>query len=396
MNPSNSPIFVQKTLIKDHSLGSNQITDIFNDADTHFQEAEEWYEQGLYYTSTSKSFQSLIDSRFVSYACEYFRSDDEQEYIQSLLDETTSLYSNKSDEAKNAEINGTISLQCVGAAQKRVSDANSYISDAKSSFNNNDYLTALYKIAYALERSESVGWWLRIASYFNDSGEINNTILTNLVEEYIEDAQQSITYSSVILQELGKTSQYVTDAEALLNSARDDKDGGYPAAALFEVLEALARANLALELVDGVTDDKIERARESASNSISESTSRGIEPVLAVSYYEYGQSLANESAFDDAIVYYKYSDLIAGALGFTSICKEQSSRYVGIPEMGSPVWRYGFFRYEYIIFFFTIGSLAGLGLGLIIGGISSKKQKKKYFYKQWMPRSIEDYYKKHK
>ena len=373
----------------------NQITDIFNDADTHLQESREWYEQEVYYTSTSKSFQSLIESRFVSYACKYFDSDNEQEYIVSLISEANSLYGNKSNEAKNAEINGMISLQCVGAAQKRASDANSYISDAQSSFASNDYLTALYKIAYAIERSESIEWWLRISSYFNDSGNMNNTILTNLAEEYIEDAQQSITYSEVILQEMGSSSQYLSDAESLLNSARSDKENGYYAAALFEALESLVKANLALELADGISDDKIQRARESASSSISESRSRGIEPVLAVSYYEYAQSLANESALDSAIVYYKYSDIIAGISGFTSICKDQSSRYVGIPERSSPAtWRYKMFDYEYLLFFFIFGGISGLGLGLIIGSILSRKDKEKHYYEHWTPRSIEDYYKK--
>ena len=46
---------------------------------------------------------------------------------------------------------------------------------------------------------------------------------------------------------------------------------GYSAAALFGSFESLVKANLALELVDGVTKDKVERARERASASITES-----------------------------------------------------------------------------------------------------------------------------
>ena len=117
---------------------------------------------------------------------------------------------------------------------------------------------------------------------------------------------------------------------------------------------------------------------------------------MAVSYYEYAQSLANESSLDSAIAYYKYSDIIAGVSGFTSISGEQSSRYVGIPELSSPVWRYGLFNYEYVLFFMMSAGLVGLGLGLIIGSLLSKRQRKKDFYEHWMPRSIADYYKKNK
>ncbi|UCD13175.1 MAG: hypothetical protein JSW60_06345 [Thermoplasmatales archaeon] len=373
----------------------NQVTDVLNNAKNNLLESQDWFEQELYYTSTSNSFQSLIDSHFVSYACDYFSSDDKDVYVMFLLSETKKLHNDNSELAKNAEINGMISLQCVGAAQKRASDADVYISDADDSYQNNDYLTALYKIAYAMERSNSVEWWIDISSSFNDTGEINVSTIRDLAGEYIEDAQQAIVYSSIILQELGKLSSYLDEAEELLEAARDDKDKGYPAAALFETLESLVKANLALELVDGITDDKIERARESASASISESRDRGIEPVLAVSYYEYAQSLVDDSSFDSAIVYYKYSDLIAGTLGFTTTGGGHSSRYTGIPEITTSIWERGISRYSnYFILFTIIGGIGGLGLGILIGGMSSKKRETHYDYK--LQRSIKDYYKKQK
>ncbi len=373
----------------------NQVTDILNNAEQNLQESQDWYEQELYYTSTSNSFQSLIDSHFVFYACEYFGTDDKDGYVKFYLTETRNLLNDKSELAKNAEINGMISLQCIGAAQKRASEAEVHISDANHSYQTSDYLTALYKIAYAMERSNSVEWWIGIASSFNDTGEINASAIRDLAGEYIEDAQQAIVYSSVILQEMGKSSSYLNEAEDLLEAARDDKEKSYPAAALFEALESLVKANLALELVDGITEDKVERARESASASISESRDRGIEPILAVSYYEYAQSLVNGSSFNSAIVYYKYSDLIAGALGFTSTCGGHSSRYIGIPEMNISIWERGIIRYSnYFIIFTIIGGIGGLGIGIFIGGMSSKKRKYQYSSEHEVQRSINDYYKK--
>ena len=257
----------------------NQVTDFLNDAEETLLESEDWFDQGVYYTSTSKSFQSLINSHFVLYACQYFNSEDKEKYVNSLLHEAEEFNTNKSDLAKNADVNGTISIQCIGAAQKRASDAESYLSGAKSSYQNGDYLTTLYEISYAMQRSKSIEWWIGISSYFNDTGEIDEGELEHLAEEYIEDAQQAAIYSEVILGEMGETSRYLADAENLLATSRDNKEKGYPAAALFEALEALAKANLALELVDGATEDKIDRYKESASSSISESRMRGIEPV---------------------------------------------------------------------------------------------------------------------
>jgi len=374
----------------------NQVKNFVQNAADLLGESENAYKQGFYYSSTSKSFQSLIDSRFVSYACGYFKSDDEQQYIISVLNEVTSFYNNKSIEAKNAKISGLISLQCVGAAQQRSSEANSYISDANTSYKSGDYLDMLYKLAFARERSNSVGWWIGIASHFSDVGNVSNTALENLAAEYIDDAQQADVYSNVILQEMGTTSNYLSNADKLLNSARSDLEKNYPAAALFDSLDALVQANLAIETVDGITQEKIDRARESASSSISKSRNIGIEPVLAVSYYEYAESLANESSLDSAIVYYKDSGIIAGAIDFTNFSRgSTSSRYVGIPEINAPAEENNLFRYsDYLIFMAVIGGFAGLGLGLIIGSILSRREKEEYSH--WAPRSIQDYYKKNK
>ncbi len=377
----------------------NQVTDYLNSAQDRLLESTHWYNSTQYYTSTSKSFQSLINSHFVSYACQYFTTQDQEQFVHSLLSQATQQYGNMSKLAKNTTIHGMVTLQCVGAAQQRVTEAASYLSEANTSYHNNDYLTALYKIAYAQQRSDSVRWWLNISTPFNDSGTINATMINSLAEEYLDDAQQAIVYSQIIIDEMGQTSAHLDDAKTLLDTARGENEKGFSAAALFGAFESLVKANLALELVDGVTAEKVERARERASASITESRNLGIEPVLAVSYYEYGQSLANESSLDTAIVYYKDADLIAGALRFTTPYGVRSSRYVGIPEHQKVLsWSYGPSQYlGFFILFAVIGGLGGLGLGILIGGlVSRQKQKEQVVIGTQIPRSIEDYYKKTK
>ena len=389
----------------------NQITDFLNDADDALQESQDWYTKNMFYTSTSKSFQSLINSNFVIYVCEYFSSDNSNEYMSHLLEKVENLYENKSTLAKEAQINGTTSLQCVGAAQKRASDAASYLADAQAAISTGEDLTALYNLAFAAQRSDSIEWWLGLSAYFNDTGTIESQALDELAEDYIEDAQQAIVYSNVILQEVGTSSSYLSEASEMLTDARQQKKDGYPAAAVFEALEALSKANLALELIDGVSEDKIARANESASASISESRLLGIEPLLAVSYYEYAQSLLQESV-QNAMFYYKYSDLIPGVLTFTGSCGSQSSRYIGIPENSYSVWEQGVFKYkEYFFLFAAVGALGGLGLGMMLGGLFSKRSKEdrpsrssmktspvqktpnqNYFPHEQLPRSIHEYY----
>ena len=247
-------------------------------------------------------------------------------------------------------------------------------------------------------------------------------MLGELVDDYIEDAQQSVTYSGVILQTAGRSSSYLDSAEELLESAREDLEDGYPASSLFQSLEALAKANLAIENIDDDAESKIDRARDSASNSIAESRAAGIEPVLAVSYYEYAESLVNESSYASALIYYKYGDLIAGAMLFTNFSAGAApSRYIGIPEIKSAPTVISFSNYGDLIIFLLFaavgGGVIGLGIGLFAcrkdpkdknGDLSDKestpneiedyykRQKKEYFSSEDVPRSIEDYYRKKK
>ncbi len=373
----------------------NQVTDFLNNAEDAFTESQDWFNQGLYYTSTSKSFQSLINSRFVTYACDYFKSSDQQVYLDNLLNDVQQYYAAQSEQAKNASVNGMITLQCVGAAQKRATEAAQYLTSAQNDYENGDFFSAIYELAFTYQRSESIGWWLGLSEYFNDTGNISSTQLENLASNYIDDAQQSIVYSQVILQELGSSSSLLTEAESMLKTAKQDKNNGYPAAALFEALEALSKGNLALELVDATTTEKIQnkldRANESASASISESRMQGIEPLLAISYYEYAESMIDDNV-QNALFYYKYSDLIPGVLTFTGSCGTQSSRYVGIPEPVTSFFNLDLNQIgEYFIIFAFIGGLAGIAVGIIIGkliGKDKKPEKKPY---TWTPYSIHDY-----
>jgi uncharacterized protein len=383
------------------SYYGSQISDFLDDSKTLLMDSKGDYNETQYYSSTSHSFLSLIYSRLVKYACEYYNSENKDQYMSSLLNEVTEFYNDKEEKAVNAEINGMITLQCVGIAQSRASEAESYIIDATNNYNNYNYdwLGTLYYIAFGYERSRSVEWWLGISSYFNDTGNINVSIIENLALEYIEDAQQSTIYSSVILQEIGeisgKPSSYLSDAEEMLATAREDYEKNYPAAAFIEALEALVKANLAIEIIDAEAEEKIQRSKERARASISESRSLGIEPVVAISYYEYAESLVEKANYDSGLVYFKLSDIIAGAIGFTNYSIGTiTSRYAGIPEFNNPSRFQGIFGYiNDMIIIAILGAIAGLGVGLIIGGITLRKENQE-IYNKWVPRSINDYYKK--
>lgn len=395
----------------------NNVYEELEKAELYLTGAEDWYDEGLYYSSTSKSFQSLIYSRFVSYASDFFEPEND-EYLEELLSSVQSIYDNATANAKNAEIKGYITLQSVGAAQRRASEAHSEFDEAKIIYKSistySDVLNFLERIAFVVERCKSIGWWLDIGTKFNDTGNIENNTVENLALEYIEEAQQAVTYSGVLLEEMGSSyiysNEYLNEALKLLEISRDDLDNNRPAAALFEALDALIKANVAIELIGTSAEEKIEFTRERASNNIAKARGQGIEPVLAVSYYEFAESLSNESSYESALNYYKYSGTIAGVLDITNINSGiTSSRYVGIIETRTPEEINWFEHVGFLISLLALGVIAGIGIGLIVSGIYSQKEKenktketkpkikKTLTYPDGkIPRSIRDYYKKNK
>jgi len=372
-----------ETTVIPHSYFYNyqgQIQDALTNAKDTYSESLDWYDQQKYYTSTSKSFQSLINTRFVIYACNYFNVTDQDEYMQTLFNQSVSYYDNQSDKAKQATVQGAISLQCIGAAQKRATEASSYLSTSLSLINQNEYFSALYQLAFAVQRAESISWWLSLIDQFNETQSYTDEEIQDFANDYIQDAQQAIIYAGVILDEVGSSSSFLNEASSMLNSAKDDKNDGYPAAALFEALEALAKANLALELVDATTQEKIEskldRANKSANLGIAESRMLGIEPILAVSYYEYAESLIEENV-QNALFYYKYSDLLTGVLTVSGSCNTNvGSRYIGIPSRTTGIWQFNIFSYSsYVVIFGTIILITGILIGILIGLIIKNRQK---------------------
>lgn len=358
----------------------NRVTDYLNAANDAFTSSKNWFDDGLYYTSTSKSFQSLINAHFVLLACNYFSLEDSDEFLQNTLLEAQEKYNSQSSLAKNATVSGAISLQCIGAAQKRATEAGEYLSSAQAAIQENEAFTALYQIAFANQRTESISWWLGLSSFFEDTGNFTDRQLKDLSNDYIQDAQQSITYSGVILQKIGASSSFLSEAQTMLESAQTDYNTEYYAAALFEALEALSKANLALELVDVDSQEKIqqriERANESANAGISESRTNGVEPLLAVSYYEYAESLKEDNV-ESALYYYKYSDLITGVLTLSGNCGDQTSRYIGIPPVQTASWNFNLNDMsEFSIVILTFGIIGGIIVGFVIGFISTSSNTK--------------------
>jgi len=296
------------------------------------------YSNYYYYFSISKSFQSLINSRFVTYICNYYNEGDD--YYDTVYQNVSEMVDNALGKAGDAEINGMITLQCVGTAQMRALDARQSLNSSIQYWNSflkwhdtDSLFSSFYQMAYAAERSGTVDWWLSLSNQFNETGSVNQSWIKEAASKYYDYASQINAYASILISESGASETFINAAQNLLSKAGDEMDR-YPAASLFNSLESTANANIAIEAIDGVDAEKVGRASEMASYSIQETRDEGTEPVLAVSYYEFGRSMENQSS-GDAMTYYKYSYMISNLLRLgVGYGGTPSSSYVGLPTSG--------------------------------------------------------------
>lgn len=368
----------------------DQIKDFLDNSISSLISSKDNFNSKLYYSSLSESFISRINSRFVKNTCDYYNSENIDLFFENLLKEANNTISNQSEKATSADIQGVVTLQCIGGAQKRAFEAENLLNEAKSDYNNSDHLGSQFNIAYAMERAESVNTWLELSVKFNDSISLDSEKILELALNYLETAEQSLLYSSLILDESGASedsNDLLKDAESIISDAKSQLLNNYPAASLFSSLEALVKANLALEILGGITDEHVNKTKEQTLIAIEESRNLGVEPVLAVSYLEYAQS------FDfihkkDSLIFYKHARTIAklSQVILEPTGSKKESRYVGYPSEGSGVNKDNtrvekdLLNDDLVLLTFCF-SLIFFIIGLLFGVFLNQKKMQKYIKK---------------
>ncbi len=287
----------------------------------------------FYYYGISKAFQSMINSRFVSYACRFYENDD----VATIYKNVSKAVNDSYKFARDSIINGLISLQCVGAAQARAMDAMALLNESRQEWqsfmkykgtiyeDDSKALQALYDLAYAMERSKTVYWWANLSKQFNETNTINESAIRVIASRYYDYAKQIYAYAQTLVQETGSNSGFISNAKDLLDKAGKQMDV-FPASSLFNSLESIANSNIAIEAIGGLTNEKLNRTMQMASYAIIRARNESIEPILAVSYYEFGKSIESKS---DALIYYKYAYMIANMLRLSKGIKITKPEYVG-------------------------------------------------------------------
>lgn len=325
-------------------------------------------ETGKYYTTASRTFQASIESTYVDIVVTYATAPDAGTASRSLFENATILVSGALNATRALPAPDVNTLQFVGAAQSRGSEAQRTLAMAKSGAENasslSQLLSALHDTAYAEERANTATWWatLGMSAAMNATPALEPDAIKRAAEDAIADAEDTFTYANILVQESGADASQAQQASASLDQARNDLGRGLTAAALFEALDANVRASLAIELIGvdaGTLATRTNLSQARAEEAISASRARGIEPVMAESYQEFAQSLPPSA---DKLAFLNQAKTVAslGANYFGGQPLQPRGSTLATTQMFGPAPLSGFIPA-------IIVTIAGVALGLTLG-----------------------------
>ena len=260
-----------------------------------------------YYVATSLYFESMINILAAQWGYEYDRAENKDQYLTNLTKNVEEEIQNSENDLNKFKSNGISDVEIVGAAESRIMLANNTLENAKNlnngktlSKNSKDIISTL---AFAHERARTAQWWLTLAV---SSGKvIPEEILKDRSGWYLGQAQSIGTYVQALLAETGSDHATIGDVAFI----QKEIDHGYYSGAIFDSLQTISRLGTGIGLT-GIDDAsaRINQSADSAQTAINEVRSKGIEPTLAISIYEYGGILTNPF---DKISQYSYAKMVA-------------------------------------------------------------------------------------
>jgi len=328
----------------------SDLKDLLESAQAQINYAQEAYESGEYYTSVSGCFVAGLYITYADNLLSYFEGQPVEDIFETLED----YLNNLSEEIKSERPYGMTALQCIAAAQKRIFEAEDYLQQAYETDSDFDHIR---HASYAQRRGETAEFWLNMARIYQKGDEITETILKNAASSMVNTARLSLVYASSILP---RTNILQKAEDNLKKAERESMDTAY-AASLFSALESKVYGEVALIAYASDRDvpQRMERAKERASSAIDTSRNQGIEPVLAVSYYELAESSGDSI---QSLMYLRYAEEIASINKYIESQPEISVGITSEEEPGEQENEKG----EESLLFLGIGICIGIGISWVL------------------------------
>ncbi|MCZ7372414.1 MAG: hypothetical protein O8C60_01950 [Candidatus Methanoperedens sp.] len=284
--------------------------------------ADSMYVDKKYYAATSLYFNSMINMRIAQWNDGYSKAADKEQYLTDLVDKVESQIQRSESDLDNFKMLGVSDVGAVGAAESRITTARTKLDEAKKVNNVDEKISSL---AFANERARTAQWWLTLALPYGKI--VPENILKDRAGWYTSQAQSLNTYTQALISEAGGHPGIIGGANEDIEHAQKEMRRGYYSGAIFDSLQATVKSSTTIGFFGQVDSiKKIEESKNAAKAAINEARMEGIEPTLAVSAYEYAETMTNPF---DQIYQFSYAKMIAK----TSLVLNTHA----VPSNGTPI-----------------------------------------------------------
>ncbi|CAB3289240.1 Serine protease-like protein [Methanocaldococcus lauensis] len=297
----------------------NKLSSELKEAKKLLDKANDEYMDEKYYSATCSAFNALIKLETIDHTIKYLTGEEDiKTYLNNVQNQID--YDKKVVYSKNLTLNN---FEEILSGRVRISEAESLLDKAWKSYYLGNYEDAIKYGSFAKLRGESAIWWVTLCEInCNDSNNkiINESSLKSLAQQYLDNAETITTYVETLYPNL--VSDDVLDD---LESAKKAYNEGDYVLTIAKSIDTCVEAEIPLVIFED--KDYLNYLDSFSKNKINMAETIGINPISALGYYEYANSL-NDSLLK--IMYYKYSSYYAQM--DIDIVKELNKDNKGIKE----------------------------------------------------------------
>jgi uncharacterized protein len=295
-----SDIFNETEALTPNSPYLAQAKDIISRADM-------MYDTHKYYAATSLYFNSMINIRSARWIYAYGNAEDKEKYMAELIGRVETQINRSKSELDMFKSGGVDDVGAAGAAESRITSSEITLYEAMNLNNMEEKINAL---AFSHERALTARWWLTLST---PTGKVvPDDILKDRAGWYLSQAQSISTYMQELLSQSSVHPALISGSSDDLIHAQKEMKIGYYSGAIFDSLQGSVKSSTLIGFM-GMLDPqkKVDQSAGDAKLAINEARLAGIEPTLAVSAYEYAETMQDPY---DKINQYAYAKMVAKTL----------------------------------------------------------------------------------
>ena len=295
-----SDMYNETETLTSHSPYLVQAKDILSRAD-------KMYDEQKYYAATSLYFNSMINIRTARWIYGYSNEADKEKYMAELIGRVENQINLSESDLGMFKSGGVDDVGAVGAAESRITSSKIKLDEAMKLNKTDEKINAL---AFSHERARTARWWLTLST---PTGKVvPEDILKDRAGWYLSQAQSISTYMQELLSQSSVHPAIISGSADDLIHAQKEMKREYYSGAIFDSLQGSVKSSTLIGFM-GMLDaqKKVDQSAGDAKLAINEARLAGIEPTLAVSAYEYAETMQDPY---EKINQYAYAKMVAKTL----------------------------------------------------------------------------------